>query len=85
MIRSRSKEDKCVVTVEDDGKGIPDDIKDKIFKRVIKKSEEGDSGLGMYLVKEIEESYVGRIEVKDSEMGGARFDVYLKRVTSDES
>ncbi len=73
------------MTVEDDGKGIPDDIKDKIFKRGFKKSKEGGSGLGMYLVKEIAESYGGRIEVKDSEMGGARFDVNLKRVKEDES
>jgi len=33
----------------------------------------------MYLVKEIVESYNGSTEVKDPELGGARFDVKLNR------
>lgn len=31
------------------------------------------------LVKEIAENYGGSIEVEDSELGGARFDVYLQK------
>ncbi|MFW6142563.1 MAG: sensor histidine kinase, partial [Candidatus Saliniplasma sp.] len=72
----------CIVTVEDDGKGIADDIKEKIFERGFKKGENAGSGLGMYLVKEIVESYGGSIDVKDSELGGARFDVILKRYST---
>lgn len=78
-ITSREKEEECVITVEDDGKGIPDEYKDKIFERGFKSEESGGSGLGMHLVKKIIESYDGSIEVKDSELGGARFDVCLKR------
>ena len=79
-IRFEPKEDECIVTVEDDGKGITDDVKEKIFEKGFKKGENAGSGLGMYLAKEIGESYDGNVEVKDSELGGARFDVYLKRV-----
>ena len=67
----------CVVIVEDDGKGIPDEAKEKIFDRGFKSGKNTGSGLGMYLVKEIVESYGGTVEVKDSELGGARFDVKL--------
>ncbi len=78
-ISCKYKEEDVVVSVEDDGKGIPDEIKDKIFERGFKRGEEAGSGLGTFLVKEIVESYVGSIEVKDSELGGARFDIHLKR------
>jgi len=30
--------------------------------------------------KQIVETYDGSVEVKDLEMGGARFDIYLKKV-----
>jgi len=79
-ISCKDKGEEVVVSVEDDGKGIPDEIKDKIFDRGFKKGENSGSGLGTFLVKEIVESYDGSIEVKDSELGGARFEIYLKRV-----
>ncbi|MFP4185294.1 MAG: ATP-binding protein, partial [Thermoplasmata archaeon] len=79
-IKDEREEDECVVTVEDDGVGIPDEIKEKIFDRGYKQGENAGSGLGMYLVKEIVESYDGSVEVKDSELGGARFDVHLQRI-----
>ncbi|MEF8836059.1 MAG: PAS domain S-box protein, partial [Candidatus Thermoplasmatota archaeon] len=79
-IKDECKEDECVLIVEDDGKGIPEDVKEKIFDRGFKEGENAGSGLGMYLVKEIVESYDGSVEVKDSELGGARFDVHLQRI-----
>lgn len=71
--------DDVVVTVEDDGKGISDEVKDKILEKGFKKGENAGSGLGMHLVEKILEAYGGHIEVKDSELGGARFDVHLKK------
>ncbi|MFP4143125.1 MAG: PAS domain S-box protein [Thermoplasmata archaeon] len=79
-IRGECEGNECVVTVEDDGKGIPDDVKEQIFERGFKEGEDAGSGLGMYLVKEIAESYGGSVEVKDPELGGARFDIRLQRV-----
>jgi len=37
------------------------------------------------MVKEIVESYGGMVEVKYSELGGARFDVHFKRVQEEDS
>ncbi|KXA94757.1 hypothetical protein AKJ36_02300 [candidate division MSBL1 archaeon SCGC-AAA259I07] len=79
FISSEETEDECIITVEDNGCGIPDEIKEKIFERGFKGGDTGVSGLGMYLVKQIIESYDGGIEVKDSELGGARFDIRLKK------
>ncbi|MEF8836051.1 MAG: PAS domain-containing sensor histidine kinase [Candidatus Thermoplasmatota archaeon] len=78
-ISSESQVKEVLVKVEDDGKGISEDIKGDLFERGFKKGESGGSGLGLYLVKEIVESYGGNIEVKDSEMGGAMFEVHLQK------
>ncbi len=67
-----------VYSVEDDGKGIPEDEREEIFEMGFKKGAESGFGFGLYFVDEIVESYGGRIEVKDSELGGARFDLYLE-------
>ncbi len=71
--------EKIVLSVEDDGKGIPEEIRDSVFERGFKKGVTGGSGLGLFLVKEIAESYGGGVEIKDSDLGGARVDVILER------
>lgn len=73
------KEENCLVKFEDDGIGIDDDLKNKIFKSGFKKGEKAGSGLGMYLVKEIIDTYDGYVEVSDSDLGGAKFEIYLKK------
>lgn len=79
---SQTEEDECVLTVEDDGVGIDDGMKDKIFERGFKDGENAGTGLGLYIIKEIAKSYGGSVEVNDSDMGGARFDIHLKNAKS---
>jgi signal transduction histidine kinase len=72
----------CRVTVEDNGPGIPDDFKDKIFNRMLKGTDKAKGmGLGLYLVKSLVDSYNGRVWVEDRVKGdhtkGARFVVML--------
>jgi PAS domain S-box-containing protein len=72
----------CRVTVEDNGPGIPDDFKDKIFSRGLKDSIKAKGmGIGLYLVKSLVESYDGRVWVEDRVPGdhakGAKFVVML--------
>ncbi|MFW5933043.1 MAG: PAS domain S-box protein [Candidatus Hadarchaeota archaeon] len=78
-IGGRELQDTLVCIVEDDGKGVPDEIKERVFDRGFKRGEAAGSGLGLYLAKNIVESYGGKLEVADSELGGAKFDVYLKK------
>ncbi len=78
-ISSQTKEDECLVTVEDNGTGISDEVKEKIFERGFKKGESAGTGLGLYMAKEIAETYGGSVEVSDSKMDGARFDVKLRK------
>ena len=73
-------EDECLVIVEDDGKGIPSDVKKNIFDKGFRSGENAGSGLGLYMIKEIAESYGGSVEVGHSELGGAKFVITLKMI-----
>jgi response regulator RpfG family c-di-GMP phosphodiesterase/signal transduction histidine kinase len=68
-----------VFTVEDNGKGIPDDMRDIIFDRFSQVDNLATigTGIGLSLVKEIVELHKGTVEVT-SEIGrGSRFTVKL--------
>jgi len=67
------------ICIEDNGVGIPDDMKEEIFKKKIKGRESKGSGLGLYLVKKIVEKYGGRVEVEDGDEGGTKFLIYFKK------
>ncbi len=70
------------VLVEDNGPGIPDDLKDKLFNRLQRgRTKARGLGLGLYLVKSLVDSYYGKVWVEDRVKGdhtkGARFVVLL--------
>jgi signal transduction histidine kinase len=73
----------CRVIVEDNGPGIPEDAKEKIFNRMQKGSARG-MGLGLYLVRSLVESYGGNVwvedRVKSDHTKGARFVVMLPAI-----
>lgn len=78
-IKTEESDNKCKVILEDNGCGIPKDVREKIFEKGFKSGEDAGSGLGMYLVKRIAETYDGNIELKDSDSDGARFDITLQK------
>jgi len=66
------------LVVEDDGTGIPDDQRERIFERFVRLDEArardaGGSGLGLAIVKEIVTAHGGTVEATSSQLGGARF------------
>lgn len=67
----------AMVSVIDNGKGIPEAIMPKIFEPFFttKKAGEG-SGLGLHIIKKIIDKHEGRIEVS-SQVGKTTFTVYL--------
>jgi two-component system, NtrC family, sensor kinase len=64
------------LVVEDDGPGVPDDVRSRVFEPfyTTKPSGEG-SGLGLAVVHGIVEKHGGGIEVDESPLGGARFTI----------
>jgi signal transduction histidine kinase len=71
-----------VLTVEDDGAGIPPEERDRIFERFVRLDEArsrdaGGSGLGLAIAHGIATAAHGAITVDTSRWGGARFTVTL--------
>ena len=61
------RDDTVVVRVGDNGPGVPDSQKDTIFGKGEKGLDSQGTGIGLYLVETLIESYVGDIWVEDSE------------------
>ncbi|MDP8202451.1 MAG: PAS domain-containing sensor histidine kinase [Candidatus Tenebribacter burtonii] len=79
-IRIISSARTCEVKVIDYGKGIPDDIKMKIFDEGFKYGATGHSGLGLYIVQKAVKSWDGDISIEDNTPKGSIFKMYLKKV-----
>ncbi|MFB6308538.1 MAG: ATP-binding protein [Haloarculaceae archaeon] len=71
--------DTVVVGFADDGSGIPEDVREELFKMGVKGDESGGTGFGLGFVRALTESYGGDVAVRDSEYGGADFRVTLQR------
>ncbi len=72
----------CEVSIEDNGPGIPEGMKDAVFSRMKRGSTRAPgSGLGLYLVRSLVESFNGRVWAEDRVPGepgkGSRFVVQL--------
>jgi signal transduction histidine kinase len=71
-----------VISVEDDGPGVPHDLRDNLFERFVR--GEGDAGgsfgLGLSIVRAVAESHGGTVALEDGANGGARFVVRLPRI-----
>ena len=61
--------------VADDGPGIPEDDRDRVFEWGYTTDEEGGLGLGLCIVREIAEAHGWTLSVTESAAGGARFEV----------
>lgn len=76
----RVGEDYVLISFEDNGSGIPTEIKDKIWDPFFTTKDQGEgTGLGLGIVKGIIEKHKGRIEV-ESAPGRTLFMVYLPLV-----
>jgi signal transduction histidine kinase len=75
--------DGLLLAVDDSGPGVPVDLRERIFEPFFstKKSGEG-TGLGLSICKRIVREHGGTLEVVDSALGGARFEVRLPSIQS---
>jgi len=64
-VEAREDDSYCLISVTDDGPGVPGPAKDRIFKlfQTLTASERGASGVGLALTKRLIEVHGGRIEV----------------------
>lgn len=60
------------IVVEDDGEGIPEEIRRRVFTKFWKQGVRGGSGLGMYIVNGLVQVHGGSVSIGDAATGGAR-------------
>jgi two-component system osmolarity sensor histidine kinase EnvZ len=66
----------AVVTVDDDGPGIPEDAREEAFRPFATFSA-GGTGLGLAIARDIARAHGGDIVLEDSPLGGLRARVRL--------
>lgn len=75
---------KIKLTVSDEGPGIPDEEKDKVFEKFYRigneetRSAKG-TGLGLYIVKSVVQNHGGSIAISDNKPTGAIFTILLPK------
>ncbi|MCR4870007.1 MAG: hypothetical protein K5859_01755 [Atopobiaceae bacterium] len=81
-VRTERKDGTVVLSVSDNGTGVPVELRERIFERFYRiepsrSRETGGTGLGLAIVRNAAHSLGGTSSVEDSELGGARFVVTL--------
>jgi signal transduction histidine kinase len=70
-IQSVQENGAVVLTVDDDGPGLPSSIRDQVLQRGVRADEAAPgSGLGLAIVRDLAQLYEGTITLDDSPMGG---------------
>ena len=67
------------VAVADDGRGIPDRLKEAYFERGAHGEHSLGEGLGLYLAESVVSAAGGRIDIEDNEPRGTRVTVVLPK------
>ncbi|MCL1977187.1 MAG: ATP-binding protein [Candidatus Bathyarchaeota archaeon] len=75
-IITTKKEDTLIITVEDTGVGIPDEVKSKLFRPMMTTRAKGQ-GLGLSVVKRLVEAQEGDIECESQVGKGTKFTIKL--------
>lgn len=73
-----AQHNKLLITVEDDGPGVPIEERERILERGKRlDTNKPGQGIGLAVAAEIVRSYEGSISVDSSPLGGARFSILL--------
>ncbi len=75
QLSARAAEHELIITVEDDGSGIPEDKREEVLKPFVRLDEarnqdDTGSGLGLTIALDIARSHGGELLLDDSELGG---------------
>ncbi|QOL25164.1 ATP-binding protein [Thalassotalea sp. LPB0316] len=78
VINLSQEGEEVIIDVEDNGKGVDDEIKPTVFEAFTRadksrNKDKGGFGLGLAIVERIMQWHQGQVAVDDSELGGAKF------------
>lgn len=72
-VSARAPDSRVEITVADDGPGLPEEIREALFKPFKTRPGTGGTGLGMAIAHEIVSAHGGTIELLSSDADGTRF------------
>jgi signal transduction histidine kinase len=81
ILKSQGKPDEIVLSVEDNGIGMSDEIQSRLFTRFFSTKATGGTGLGLPVVKKITEEHGGTLRIKSELDRGSEFHIHLPRKT----
>ena len=76
-VDSRAEDGDAIVTISDDGPGVPAEIADVLFEPFSTAGKEGGTGLGLAIVRKVVEDHGGSVSHRASDLGGASFEIRL--------
>ncbi|WP_067720595.1 HAMP domain-containing sensor histidine kinase [Nocardia yamanashiensis] len=79
-IAAHTTADLVTLTIDDDGTGIPEAQREKVFERFYRGGSEPGNGLGLALVAQQARLHGGTARITESPLGGARLSVTLSCV-----
>ena len=71
--------EKCSVSFSDNGIGVPENLKDRIFEEGFKFGETGNTGMGLFIVKKTMENFEGKVTVSNNKPQGSIFTLEFRR------
>lgn len=85
---------KIIIAVEDEGPGVPTELRERVFDKFFRAMRDGDagsgssppqgSGVGLAIAKGIVEAHDGKIRITEGKKSGARFEFTLPVGDEDE-
>lgn len=78
-VSGEDRNGEMVLKFEDNGRRLSEDVKNLFSGASYTGDTSGSGGVRYYMLREIAEHNNAEIRVKNSELGGARFDVHLQR------
>jgi PAS domain S-box-containing protein len=79
VVSATADADRVTVRVADNGPGVPDEHTEVVFGKGEKGLDSAGTGIGLYLVQSLVDSYGGDVWIEDNDPKGAVFVVALQR------
>jgi len=75
----KENRNEVMISVKDNGRGVPEDARDNIFEEGFTSGEAGNTGLGLYITKKTIERYDGSIHFEPNNPKGSIFVIELPK------
>lgn len=77
-IEIKKNRQNSTITITDNGLGIPDEIKEKIFEDGFKYGSKGNTGLGLSIIRSAMERYKGEVKLQNNQPHKVVFELTFK-------